>query len=177
VLLHIEAEHTSEVRYLPVEQSNGELKVIESRRRGAIYEIDRAGDQFFIRTNVDAPDFRLMIAPEVNPKAANWKEIIPQKTGHHLSHFEAFETFVAVEVEDEVGTRVRAFNFIDAREITVPHPPGIGVASISFDHDNEANVDPAVTVLRFRFSGPTLWARRLDQPKCRNHRLADCARP
>ena len=59
-----------------------------------------------------------------------------------------------MEVEDEVGTKVRAFNFIDAREITVPHPAGIGVASISFDRDNEANVEPAVTVLRFRFSGP-----------------------
>jgi oligopeptidase B len=154
VLLHIEAEHTSEVRYLPVKQSNGELKVIEPRRSGVMYEIDHAGDQFFIRTNVNAPDFRMMIASEINPEAANWKEIIPQKTGHYLSHFEAFDTFVAVEVEDEVGTKVRVFNFIDAREITVPHPAGIGVASISFDHDNEANVEPALTVLRFRFSGP-----------------------
>ena len=100
---------------LPAEQSNGELKVIEPRRSGVIYEIDHAGDQFFVRTNVDAPD---LIAPEVNPEAANWKEIIPQKAGHYLSHFEAFETFLAVEVEDEVGTRVRVFNFIDAREIT-----------------------------------------------------------
>ena len=60
-----------------------------------MYEIDHAGDQFFIRTNVNAPDFRMMIASEINPEAANWKEIIPQKTGHYLSHFEAFETFVA----------------------------------------------------------------------------------
>src|SRR5215831_1409811 len=142
-------EHTSEVRYLPVEQSNGELKVIEPRRRSVIYEIDHAGNQFFIRTNLDAPDFRLMIAHEINPEAANWKEIVPQTAGHYLSHFEAFETLVAVDVEDEAGTEVRAFNFIDGREITVPHPVGIGVASIFFDSDNEANVEPAATVLRF----------------------------
>ena len=113
VLLHIEAEHTSEVRYLPVDQSNGELKIIEPRQGGVIYEIDHAGDHFFVRTNVNAPDFRMIIAPEVNPEPANWKEIIPEKKGHYLSHFEAFETFVAVEVEDEFGTKVRAFNFID----------------------------------------------------------------
>ena len=124
-----------------------------------IYEIDHVGDQFFIRTNLDAPDFRLMIAPEVNPDAANWKEIIPQTAEHYLSHFEAFETFVAVEVEAEAGTKVRAFNFNDASEVTVPHPAGIGVASISFDNDNEANVEPGATVLRFRFSGSL-------QPEC-----------
>ena len=64
-----------------------------------------------------------------------------------------------MEVEAEAGTKVRAFNFNDAREVTVPHPAGIGVASISFDNDNEANVEPATTVLRFRFSGPL-------QPEC-----------
>ena len=160
VLLSIEGEHTSEVRYLATDQSNGgDLKIIEPRRRRMIYEIDHAGDQFFIRTNLDAPDFRLMISHEINPEAANWQEIIPQTAGRYLSHFEAFETFVAVDVEDEAGTEVSVFNFVDGREITVPYPAGIGVASISFDHDNEANVEPAATVLRFRFSGPL-------QPEC-----------
>ena len=59
MLLSIEGEHTSEVRYLATDRPNGELKVIEPRRRGVIYEIDHVGDQFFIRTNLDAPDFGL----------------------------------------------------------------------------------------------------------------------
>ena len=42
VLLSIEGEHTSEVRYLATDRPNGELKVIEPRRRGVIYEIDHA---------------------------------------------------------------------------------------------------------------------------------------
>jgi oligopeptidase B len=154
VLLKIEGEHTSEVQYRPADQSTGDLKVIEPRRSGLIYEVDHAGGQFFVRTNLDAPDFRLMIAPEINPAAGNWKEIVPQTVGHYLSNFEAFETFVAVDVEHEAGTKIRAFNFTDACEITVPYPAGIGVASISFESDNEANLEPAATVLRFRFSGP-----------------------
>ena len=108
----------------------GLTAICTTLRRGVIYEIDHVGDQFFIRTNLDAPDFRLMIAPEVNPDAVNWKEIIPQTAEHYLSHFEAFETFIAVE-EAEAGTKVRAFNSNDASEVTVPHPAGIGVASIS----------------------------------------------
>ena len=41
----------------------------------------------------------------------------------------------------------------------MPHPTGIGVASILFDHDNEANVETAVSILRLRFTGPV-------QPEC-----------
>jgi oligopeptidase B len=62
-LVNISEERTSEYRYLPIDQPMGELKVIEPRRQGVIYEVDHVGDAFFIRTNLDAPDFRLMSAP------------------------------------------------------------------------------------------------------------------
>ena len=111
VLLKIEGEHTTEVRYLDVDQPTGALMVIEPRRRGVIYDVDHTGDTFFIRTNLGAPDFRLMSAPEISPNMAQWTELIPQEPAHFLSHFEAFDTFVAVDIEDEDGTKVRAFSF------------------------------------------------------------------
>jgi oligopeptidase B len=153
-LVNINEERTSEYRYLPIDQPTTELKVIEPRRRGVIYDVDHVGDKFLIRTNLDAPDFRLMSAPEATPTALHWKEIVPEQPGHHLSHFEAFETFVAVDVEDESGTAIRVFNLSDLREIPVPRPAAIGVASSSFGDDNEANLDPAPTVLRFHFTNP-----------------------
>jgi oligopeptidase B len=153
-LVNINEERTSEFRYLPIDQPMGELKVIEPRRRGVIYDVDHVGDEFFVRTNLDAPDFRLMSAPQAMPTARHWREIVPQEPGRHLSHFEAFETFVAVDVEDETGTSIRVFSLPELREIPVPRPAAIGVASSVFGEDNEANLDPAATVLRFHFSNP-----------------------
>ena len=127
--------------------------------RASYYEIDHAGDKFFIRTNLDAPDFRLMSAPEASPEARQWTELVPQRAGHYLSYLEAFETFVTVDIEDEGGTKIRAFSLPDVREIPMPRPAGIEVASSSFANDNEANLEPAATVLRFRFSRPL-------QPEC-----------
>ena len=153
-LVNINEERTSEYRYLPIDQPTAELKVIEPRRRGVIYDVDHVGDEFFIRTNLDAPDFRLMSAPQATPTALHWNEIVPEQPGRHLSHFEAFETFVAVEVEDETGTAIRLFSLPDLREILVPRPAAIGVASSSFVDETEVNLDPAATVLRFHFSNP-----------------------
>ena len=154
MLLNIEGEHTSEVRYLDLNKPAGKLKIIEPRRQGVIYEIDQVGEKFFIRTNLDAPDFRLMSAPAVSPDRANWTEVVAQEVGHYLSHFEAFETFVAVDIEDEGGMRVRAYSLPDGHEVSLPSPAGIGVASIHFENDSEANLEPTATLLRFRFSGP-----------------------
>ena len=68
-LVSISEERTSEYRYLPIDHPTAELKLIEPRRRGVIYEVDHVGDEFFIRTNLDAPDFRLMSAPQATPTA------------------------------------------------------------------------------------------------------------
>ncbi len=152
ILLDLDAERWSEFRYLPVDQPTGQFRLIEPRRRGLLYEVDHAGDKFFIRTNLGAPDFRLMSASEATPGAAHWKEIVAQQPGKHLAHFEAFETFRSVDIEDENGTTVRAFSLPDAREMPLPRPAAIGVASTSFTADSEANLDAAATVLRFRFS-------------------------
>jgi oligopeptidase B len=133
------------------------LKLIEPRRRGVIYDVDHTGDTFFVRTNLSAPDFRLMRAPEACPN--QWTELVAQESGHFLGHFEAFDAFVAVDIEDEDGMKIRAFSFPDGREIPVPRIDGIGVASRSFEKDDEANLEAATSVLRFRVSGPL-------QPEC-----------
>jgi oligopeptidase B len=157
-LFNINEERTSEYRYLPIDQPTAELKVIEPRRQGVIYDVDHVSDQFFIRTNLDATDFRLMTVQQATPTAPHWREIVPENAGRYLSHFEAFETFVAVDVEDETGTAIRIFSLPDLREIPVQRPAAIGVASSSFE-DNEANLDAAATVLRFHFSSPV-------EPQC-----------
>jgi hypothetical protein len=90
ILLDLDAERWREFRYLPVDQPTGEFRVIEPRRGGLVYEADHVGDKFFIRTNLDAPDFRLMSASETAPAAAHWREIVPQQVGRHLTHVEAF---------------------------------------------------------------------------------------
>ena len=101
-----------------------------------------------------------MIAPEVNPQdAVKWKEIIPQQLDIISVTSKHSRRFVAVEVEAEDGTKVRAFGFPRCQRNPVPRPAGIGVASSSFDNDDEANVEAGATVLRFRFSGPL-------QPEC-----------
>jgi oligopeptidase B len=81
ILLNVSEERTSEFRYLPANRPMDDLKIIEPRRRGVIYEVDHVGDQFYIRTNLDTPDFRLMRAPQATPMAPYWNESFQSSRG------------------------------------------------------------------------------------------------
>ena len=63
--LVIESEQTlsNEVRYLDAKQPKGEFRVLLAREPDHEYSVDHLGDYFFIRTNWNAPNFRLMRAP------------------------------------------------------------------------------------------------------------------
>mgnify|MGYP003694682605 CR=1 FL=1 len=43
---------------------------------GLVYDIDHYKDKFYIRTNLDAQNFRLMESPLDKTSKENWKEVI-----------------------------------------------------------------------------------------------------
>ena len=97
ILLAIEGEQTTEVRYLTADQPLGEFKVMEGRRPGVRYSVDHLGDRFFIHTNLAAPDFRVVTALQNAPKAANWTELIAETPGRFLANVEVFDKFIVID--------------------------------------------------------------------------------
>jgi oligopeptidase B len=154
IFMEIDEERTSEVRYLPADRPTDEFKIMEPRRDDVLYHADHVGDRFFIRTNLDAPDYRIVTAPEAAPDAAHWTELVAQRPGQHLSHFETFDKFIAVDVDFDGNSVIRAFRLSDMHEIEMPRPSEIGVASTFFFGGTGGNRVPSSDVLRFRFTAP-----------------------
>jgi oligopeptidase B len=155
VMLTADGEDTSEMRYLRADTPEGEFAVMEPRHKGVRYSANHVGDRFFIRTNLDAPDYRLMTAPQATPDASHWTELVPYRPGHYLARFEAFNDFVAFDEGQEGNVSVHVLRRSDGRETTVPVPAGIGVATTKFSDGGFAgNRDADSHVLRLRFSAP-----------------------
>ena len=132
IFMEIDEERTSEVRYLPADRPTDEFKIMQPRTSDVLYHADHVGDRFFIRTNLDAPDYRIVTAPQATPDAAHWTELIAQQPGQHLSHFETFDNFIAIDVDRDGNSVIRAFRLSDMHEIDVPRSSEIGVASTFF---------------------------------------------
>ena len=58
---------STEYRYLDADQPEGTFTVLQPRRPRLEYSADHLGDHFYIRTNLDAKNFRLMKAPVASP--------------------------------------------------------------------------------------------------------------
>jgi oligopeptidase B len=155
ILIACDQENTSEMRYLRADQPTGAFTVMEPRRTGVRYFVDHVADKFFIRTNLDAPDYRLMTAPQDKPDAAHWVELIPNRPGRYLWRFEPFNDFVAFDEEHEGAISAHVLHLSDMREVTVPLSTTIGVATTDFYFGGfGGNRDPATRTLRLRFSAP-----------------------
>jgi oligopeptidase B len=87
---------SKEYRYLDASEPAGEFKVVLPREREHEYSIDHLGDRFFIRTNWQAKNFRLMETPIASTGKENWREVIPHRDDVYLSDFEMFRDFLVV---------------------------------------------------------------------------------
>jgi oligopeptidase B len=77
ILVFSGSHTTSEARYIPADQPMAEWKVIEPRKQDVEYYPDHNGDFFYIRTNDNGRNFRMVKAPVSNPGSKKWSSSVP----------------------------------------------------------------------------------------------------
>ena len=70
------AKTSREFRYLPADNPMGEFKVILPRQPGHEYDVDHYEGRFYITTNKEAKNFKVVTAPISDPSEKNWKPFI-----------------------------------------------------------------------------------------------------
>jgi prolyl oligopeptidase len=89
--------------------------------------IDNSGDKLLVKTNLDAPNFRLVLIDPRNPGKANWKEIIPEQKDVLLSVGTAGGFLFAQYLKDAYSL-VKQYDYT-GKLIRTISLPGIGTAS------------------------------------------------
>jgi oligopeptidase B len=98
---------STECRFLDADTPEGTFTVLQRRRPRLEYSADHLGDHFYIRTNLDAKNFRLMRAPVAAPGLDRWEEVIPHRADVFLQSFAVFRRFLAIEERCDGLTRLR----------------------------------------------------------------------
>ena len=70
------AKTSREARYLPADSPTAQLKVILPREPGHEYDVDHYQGVFYLTTNKNAKNFRVVTAPVADPSERNWKPFI-----------------------------------------------------------------------------------------------------
>ncbi|WP_040490273.1 S9 family peptidase [Indibacter alkaliphilus] len=98
----------------------GNPKLIAPIEDNVQYSVDHAGgEDFYIHTNQDAVNYRLVKAPVSNPSKANWSDVIPNRSDIFLESVDYFKNYMAVEETKEGLARIRIVKFEDGSEYEI----------------------------------------------------------
>ena len=101
---------TYETRYLWSDHPDGTFQVVLPRQKGHKYSVEHRDGLFYLRTNRDAKNFRLVTAPVSNPAPQNWKEILPHRADVLLQGVELFQNHL---VASEKSAALVHFRILD----------------------------------------------------------------
>jgi len=95
---------STEYRFLDANTPNGEFKIVQPREQNLEYSVDHYGDDFYIRTNMDAKNFKLVKTPVTATAKENWTDVIQHRDDVFLQDYELFKNYLVV-VERKNGLR------------------------------------------------------------------------
>ena len=90
------AKTMREVRYAPADNSNAAFKIVLPREKDHEYSVDYDNDQFYITTNKNAKNFRVVTAPVSDPAEKNWKEYIAHNPKIKIEDVNFFKDYAVV---------------------------------------------------------------------------------
>ncbi len=140
---------STEYRFLDANTPNGKWQVIHPREKNLEYFIDHYKDDFYITTNDQAKNFRLMKTPVNRPQKSNWTELIPHREDVLLEDIEIFKSHLIVNERHNGLSRLRIMTWDNNNEHYISFDDPTYAAWIS------ANPDFNSMQLRFGYSSLT----------------------
>lgn len=101
---------TNHYQILDANNPEGKFKEFTPRERGLEYSIDHYGDKFYVVTNLDAQNFRLMETPVAKTAKQNWKEKIAHRKDTLLQGIEIFKDYLVLSERANANTLMRVID-------------------------------------------------------------------
>ena len=99
IFIHMEGTVISEWHYADADDPTLAFKIFLPRQRDHEYEVEHLDDQFIVRTNWRAPNFRLMTVPIGSEGSrGRWRDLVAHRDDTFIEEFEVFRRFAALQV-------------------------------------------------------------------------------
>ena len=139
------AKTSTEFRFLPATTPNAALTVVLPRQPEHEYDVDHYNGLFYITTNKDAKNFRVVTAPMTDPSPKNWKPFIDHNPAIKINGVNFFANHIVVSEREGGLTQLRIIDpkTMQSHRITTEEPDfTLGLAG---------NPEFNTTTLRFNY--------------------------
>jgi len=130
---------TNHYQYLDANTPDGKFKEFTPREKGMEYSIDHYNDKFYVVTNLDAQNFRLMETPVNKTSKENWKEKIAHRKDTLLESIEIFKDYMVLSERANASTLMRITDLKTGKKhyLDFGEPAYTVYPSINLDFDTD----------------------------------------
>ncbi|MBW4445951.1 MAG: S9 family peptidase [Spirirestis rafaelensis WJT71-NPBG6] len=146
ILMILSSSITTEIHYLDANNPTGNFQIIHPRTTGMEYDVEHHSDHFYIVTNYEATNFKLVKTPVATPNKENWQTVIPHREDVMLSGVSLFTNHLVIYERKAGLETARVQNLSTGKEnnITFPEP------TYTFSEGN--NPEFNTNILRFSYT-------------------------
>ncbi|MBK7093103.1 MAG: S9 family peptidase [bacterium] len=149
ILISLGSKTSAEAWFISAATPLAEFKVVEPRTGELEYYVYPHGDTFFILTNDNAVNFKIVEAPSANPARSNWKEFIPYDDKIKIDAIYSFANHLVIQQRQNGLQEMKVVNLKDKTAHNVEFPEQ--TYSIAGDANPEFNI----SLLRFSYQSMT----------------------
>ncbi|WP_231590636.1 S9 family peptidase [Hymenobacter terrenus] len=142
----LESSLSSEYRYLDASTPTGQFKLFARREKDHLYEVEHLGDKFYIRTNWQAPNYRLMVTPATNTAKATWQDALTRHPEIFLDKVELFREYFVLNERKGGLRQLRVVSVKDKQEHYLKFDEAAYTATIGI------NADLDTPLLRYNYT-------------------------
>jgi len=150
IYIALESTVSSEWWYADATDPALVFKPVLARERDHEYQVEDLGDDFVIRTNWQAKNFRIVRTPIASASdRANWRDVVAHRDDALVDGYASFERFIAVDERSGGLHKVRLKDWRSGKEelIAADEP--------AYTMDIGANPEPGTTVVRYAYTSLT----------------------
>ncbi len=121
-ILETGSSTASECRVFSAKDPLGAMSLVQPREKGVEYYLDHHDRFFYILTNDQAVNFRVMRAGDHDPQKPAWKEYIPHRPEVKLEKIDCFEQYFMIEEREQGLVRLRVMRPATGEQHTITLP-------------------------------------------------------
>lgn len=141
---------STEYRYLDADKPQDSFQLFQPRELKHEYFLDHQGNRFFIRTNKNAPNFKIMETPLSKTQEKHWKEVIPHAEHIFLKDMELFQDYLAIQTAQNGLSQIAILPLKTRKLHYLKFEEPAYTASLSYNPDFHS------AYLRFRYQSLTV---------------------
>jgi len=145
ILIELSSKDETEILTIDANNNSANPTLIRERENGIEYFLESHSDNFYIWTNDDAMNFKLMTAPKTSPHKENWREFIPYNEKVKINSVEPFKDYLAIHIRENGLKKLNIYNFKTKDFYFVSFPE----VAYSYDSYDTPNFNDNIIRLRY----------------------------